>query len=168
MKTTAYIGIGSNLGDKVKNCRDAIHQLHTTPGIEVSKTSSLYFTEPVGYENQDWFINCVVEVKTFLPPQEVFLRCKEIEKKMGRAYLIKWGPRIIDLDLLFYNHLILKEPDLEIPHPRLHERGFVVIPLAELNPTWTHPVLKKTMSELKQELKDLHEVKLYRDENIAS
>ncbi|HWP47729.1 MAG TPA: 2-amino-4-hydroxy-6-hydroxymethyldihydropteridine diphosphokinase [Candidatus Limnocylindrales bacterium] len=168
METTAYVGIGSNVGDKVRNCQEAIHQLQATPGIEVSKISSLYYTEPVGYAHQDWFINCVVEIKTSLPPREVFLRCKEIERGMGRTYLIKWGPRVIDLDLLFYNDLILREADLEIPHPRLHERGFVLIPLAELNPTWIHPIFKKTVLELRQELKDFHEVKPYQGKNMAS
>jgi 2-amino-4-hydroxy-6-hydroxymethyldihydropteridine diphosphokinase len=154
-----YVGIGSNLGDKVKNCQDAIHYLHTTPGIEITRASSLYFTEPVGYEDQDWFLNCVVEVGASLTPREVFLKCKEIEKSMGRRPTVRWGPRVIDLDLLFYDELILKEEDLEIPHPRLHERGFVIVPLLEINPGWIHPVLKKTMRELEQELVNSHKVK---------
>lgn len=159
--TTVYIGIGSNLKDKVKNCQDAIHCLHTTPDIEVARSSSLYYTEPIGYEDQDWFVNCVVEIKTSLTPREVFYRCKAIEKAMGRTYLIKWGPRIIDLDILFYNNKIIKEPDLEIPHPRLHERGFVIIPLVELSPDWVHPVFGKTILELKEDLVDSHEVRKY-------
>jgi len=157
----AYIGIGSNLGDKVKNCQTAVRYLGATPGIEVAEISSLYCTEPVGYEDQDWFINCVVEVNTSLTPREIFLRCKEIERTMGRTHLVKWGPRVIDLDLLFYNDLVMKESDLEIPHPRLHERGFVLLPLTEVRPDWVHPVFQKTISELKQELTDSHQVKLY-------
>ena len=143
-----YLGLGSNIGDKVANCLLALEEISASDHNHLHAVSSLYKTEPIGYQEQDWFINCVAEVSTTLPPRSLHALLQGIEKRMGREKTVPMGPRIIDLDILFYGNEVVKEPDLIIPHPRLHERGFVLIPLAELAPDLLHPVLKKTIRDL--------------------
>ncbi|MCX7792956.1 MAG: 2-amino-4-hydroxy-6-hydroxymethyldihydropteridine diphosphokinase [Thermodesulfovibrionales bacterium] len=147
MSVIVYIGIGSNLGNREENCLRAI-RLMEGRGIRVLKRSSLYETEPWGVTDQPLFINMVIEAETDLKPEELLSELKSIECIMGRVETIKWGPRIIDLDILFYNDLILKSPELKIPHPYIQERSFVLKPLSEIAPDLEHPILKKRIREL--------------------
>jgi 2-amino-4-hydroxy-6-hydroxymethyldihydropteridine diphosphokinase len=151
----AYISIGSNLGDREKNCAHAIKLLKEN-GIVVKKQSSMHETKPWGVKDQPKFINMAIEVETDKKPEELLRVLKEIEKESGRKETIKWGPRVIDLDILFYDALILKTPDLEIPHPLLHEREFVLKPLCEIAPDKKHPVSGKTIGELYKEVKGIN------------
>ena len=132
MTKKAYLGIGSNLGDKKSNLDSAIASLGEQPGIVVIKVSSYYETEPVGYTDQDWFINCVIEIETTLEPKALLAVCQRIENELKRVRLIRYGPRTIDIDLLLYEGYISDEVDLTIPHPRMTERSFVLIPLYEI------------------------------------
>lgn len=154
----AYIGIGTNLGDKEKNIKNAIRLLKEK--CEIVKRSPLYKTEPVGFKDQSWFVNCVVEVCTRLAPYELIHFLKGIEKSMGRAKAIKYGPRLIDLDILYYDDLILKEKNLAIPHLRMHKRLFVLAPLMDISPDFTHPRLKKSIKALIADLKRHEKVEL--------
>lgn len=148
LKKKAYIGIGSNIGDKTANCKKAIELLKENPQIKVTKISDFYETEPVGYKEQEWFVNCAVEIETDLNPQELILLCQTIESKLGRKRKIKYGPRIIDLDILLYNNDIIDTTELKIPHPEMHKRSFVLKPLSDIAPDAVHPVLKKTIEKL--------------------
>ncbi|MFZ3122129.1 MAG: 2-amino-4-hydroxy-6-hydroxymethyldihydropteridine diphosphokinase [Thermodesulfovibrionales bacterium] len=148
----AYISIGSNLGDREENCRQAIKLIEKN-GIVVRKQSRMYETEPWGVKDQPKFINMAIEAETDKKPEELLRVLEETEKEIGRTETVKWGPRVIDLDILFYDDLILKTQDLEIPHPYMHERAFVLKPLCEIAPDKKHPVIKKTV---KQMLKNLN------------
>ncbi|MBI4686200.1 MAG: 2-amino-4-hydroxy-6-hydroxymethyldihydropteridine diphosphokinase [Nitrospirae bacterium] len=143
----AYIGIGSNLGSREENCEKAIDLLAKS-GIKVLKRSSMIETEPWGIKEQPKFINMALETETKISPQDLLRTLKDIEKAMGRTEAEHWGPRIIDLDILFYDDLILKTPELEIPHPFIQERDFVLKPLLEIAPEKMHPVLGKAVREL--------------------
>jgi len=142
-----YIGIGSNLGDREENCERAI-KLLIKNGITVTKRSSMIETEPWGVKEQPKFINMAVELETCLKPDELLHLLKNIEGEVGRSTTTRWGPREIDLDILLYNDLIMKTPELEIPHPGIKEREFVLKPLAEIAPGKIHPVLQKTIKDL--------------------
>ena len=157
---TAYIGLGSNMGDKSGNILKSLDLLGQFKKIKVVKRSSLYETEPVGYEDQDWFVNAVAELETELSPRELLDALMKIEQDMGRKREIKWGPRTIDLDILLYDQLCLNEPDLIIPHPRMHERSFVLVPLAEIAPNVKHQSLDRTINELLKSLDSAKLVKL--------
>ncbi len=146
-----YLGIGSNLGDKRDNCLSALERL-SSKGVSISKRSGLYETPPWGVEDQPDFVNMAVEAETGMSPEELLGTLKEIEKEMGREVGIRWGPRLIDLDVLLYDDRIIQSKDLVIPHPLLHKRDFVLIPLAEISPERVHPVLNKTIRELTREL----------------
>lgn len=146
----AFIGLGSNLGDREGNCRTAVDLL-CQAGVKVTKTSSFYETEPWGRTGQPKFINQAIEVETPLDPRALLGVLQRIETEMGRVRTERWGPRTIDLDILLYDGLVLDEPDLAIPHPRMQERGFVLDPLAEIAPDVVHPVLRRTISVLKIE-----------------
>ena len=153
-----YIGIGSNLGDALDNCRRAIQAISSDKSNHLLKCSPFYRTEPVGRTDQPWFVNGVVAVKTLLSPRDLLAFILNIEKNMGRERGERWGPRVIDLDLLFYNKQILNEAGMQIPHPRLHERRFVLIPLQDIAPHLQHPVLGKTVSQILSELPETEEV----------
>lgn len=154
----ACIGIGANLGDKKKNIKNAVRLLKEK--CEIVKSSPLYKTEPVGFKNQEWFVNCVVEIRTLLAPHRLIHLLKGIEKSMGRTKAIKYGPRIIDLDILYYGDLILKGKSLTIPHPRMHKRLFVLAPLRDISPDFIHPKLKKSVNDLIADLKRHEKVEL--------
>jgi len=149
----AYIGIGSNLGDKVANCRRALEAIGADPRNRLGQCSPLYRTEPVGKRDQDWFINGVAAVETSMTPQEMLEFLLSVEDRMGRVRQEKWGPRIIDLDILFYGEMVLDGNNLQIPHPRLRERRFVLIPLKDIAPDLIHPVFRRNISQLLSELK---------------
>ena len=154
MKNIAYIGVGSNLGDKIKYCNDAIEKISGYEENVILDRSSLYRTEPWGKEDQDWFINCVIKLETSLSALEFLQVLQDIEKKLNREKGDKWSPRIIDLDILFFNDEVIKKPGLRIPHPLIQQRRFVLVPLNEISPELTHPVFFQSVTELLEETTD--------------
>jgi 2-amino-4-hydroxy-6-hydroxymethyldihydropteridine diphosphokinase len=136
------IGFGSNLGDSVQICLDAIERLRGHPLIRVIEISSLYRTRPQMLADQPWFINGVVLCRTDLPPLDLLHTIQQVERDFGRKREILWGPRTLDLDLLTFGDHLINLPSLTIPHPRLHERRFVLVPLMEVAPDWVHPAMK--------------------------
>jgi 2-amino-4-hydroxy-6-hydroxymethyldihydropteridine diphosphokinase len=158
MKTHhAYIGLGSNLGNRLESCRNAIEALADLPTCAVLETSSFYETTPVGLVEQPAFINGVVLLETAKDAHWLLRQMLAIENTFGRIRFLKWGPRSIDLDLLFFDDLIIDLPDLSVPHPFLHERRFVLEPLNEIAPDLRHPCLEKTVAELLDDLEDGHQ-----------
>jgi len=147
-----FIAIGSNLGDREENIIDAINLLIAN-GVDVKNISSIIETKPYGNVKQPDFLNCVVDAYTALPPRMLLETLKAIEKQLGRTRTIHWGPRTIDLDIIFYDELVIDTPDLKIPHPDMQNRLFVLEPLNQLAPNFVHPVLNKTVRELLSELR---------------
>ncbi len=147
MKTPILLSLGSNLGDRDSNLRTALEQLEEA-GISVTHRSSLYETEPVDLQEQPNFVNLVCEVKTQLSPDQLLETCLAVEQKMGRKRRQRWGPRKIDIDLLFYGQEIIDQPQLQIPHPRLRQRRFVLIPLEEICSSFRDPKTGKTVTQL--------------------
>lgn len=131
---TAYISLGSNLGDKEAYLREASEALAGSSGVTLLRSSPVYRTRPVGKVDQDWFLNQIVEIATTLPPDGLLDVCQEIEKRLGRVRHERWGPRTIDLDILVYGSTVSDDPRLTLPHPRMLERAFVLVPLADLAP----------------------------------
>ena len=146
MLHTAYIGAGSNMGSPRENCERALENLESHPHITLTARSSFYETEPVGMSEQNWFINAAAEVKTSLEPGALLEELLNIERDMGRVRSQKWGPRIIDLDLLLYEDRIYDEPGLQLPRRDVLEYSFVLRPLAELAPSLVHPVTGKSIA----------------------
>lgn len=147
-----YVAFGTNMGDKNKNIEKAIEMMRDR-GLKVIKISQVYKTEPYGYTNQPEFLNGVLEASTYLDAVDVLKTLLEIEKDMGRVREFKWGPRIIDLDILFFNDDVIDEKDLKVPHPDMQNREFVLKPLCEIAPDFIHPVLKKSVKNMLLELK---------------
>lgn len=152
MMRRVYVGIGSNLGDREFLIRKAVESLRQLPQTNVSGVSSLYDTEPVGETEQPPFLNAVAWIETELLPRELLWQMLLIEKRMGRVRSKRWGPRSIDLDLLFYDDELIEEPDLQVPHPEAHRRAFVLYPLLELDPNFRHPVTGETVRRMIQKL----------------
>jgi len=159
MERRVFIAIGSNKGDREANCRRATALIGSSAGVELIARSPLYETEPWGVREQAAFVNSVVEVSTGLTPTELLAELKAIESAMGRTSSPKWHAREIDLDILFYGDEVVEEAGLKVPHPCLHERAFVLAPLADIAPDFIHPVLKKSVREMLSELKDAGWVK---------
>jgi|GEM_PF-552839 len=152
-QVTAYLGLGSNVGDREEYIEQAITILKETPGIKVVRRASNYETMPEGNRSQPQFINSAVEIKTSLDPDKLLAACQAIEDTLGRERGIEWGPRTIDIDILLYKDVVMSEDDLSIPHPLLQERMFVLEPLNEIGARVMHPVLERTVAELFEEKK---------------
>jgi len=155
-----YLSLGSNIGERAESIARAIALL-PEHGVRVVRRSSLYETEPVEFLAQGWFLNCVVEVATELEPVELMRALLDIERFMGRERVAPKGPRIIDVDILLYGSRVVREAELEIPHPRMAVRRFVLVPFAEIAPGVVHPVSKKSVAELLAETADRSEVRLF-------
>ena len=147
MKKTVYLSLGSNLGDRAQNLKDAIAAL-AQAGVQVVVVSSVYETEPVDYLDQPWFLNCAVEAETELPALELLRALRGIEAQMGSQKLVAKGPRLIDMDILLYADEVIDTPELQVPHPRMHRRRFVLEPLAEIAPQARHPILGMSAAEM--------------------
>ncbi len=153
----AYLSLGSNLGNRVANIRMALEAL-ARAGIKIRRRSSLYQTEPVDFRAQPWFVNCVVEVRTELMPRELLTTLKSIERRLGRRAEIPKGPRPIDIDILLYDNVLVRSSVLTIPHERLAERRFVLVPLRELAPRLRHPVSQRTVLQMLHDTTDSSQV----------
>lgn len=149
----AYLSIGSNIGNKVENLNQAVEYLKKDDNITVEKISSFIETEPWGKTDQDIFVNGALKIRTILSPKELVTRLLAIEEKMHRVRIEKWGPRIIDIDLIFYDNLVLEDDFVTVPHPRMEEREFVLEPLFEIAPNKVHPLLNKRVFRLLEDLK---------------
>jgi 2-amino-4-hydroxy-6-hydroxymethyldihydropteridine diphosphokinase len=144
---TVYLGLGSNIGDREANLREALERLEAA-GIRVVRQSSLYETEPQDLRDQPWFLNAVVEVETDLFPLQLLACIRNVEREMGRRRLTPKGPRNIDIDILFYGRSVIETADLQVPHPRIAQRRFVLEPLSEIAPELRHPVSGKTARDM--------------------
>lgn len=159
----AYLCLGSNSGNRLQFIEQAISLINLAENIKIIRSTALYETEPWGVKKQNWFLNIIVEIKTDLSPQDLLLKCMSIEKTLGRNRdkEQRWGERTIDIDIILYNKDVVNTDMLTIPHPRMHQRAFVLVPLLELIPDFIHPVLNKTISDLYDELDNVEEVYLY-------
>jgi 2-amino-4-hydroxy-6-hydroxymethyldihydropteridine diphosphokinase len=165
VENTAFIALGSNLGNRYDNLMDALQLLTRYPEICLVNCSSVYETDPVGYEDQDQFLNMVVELQTDWSPFELLEVCLKIELELGRKREIKWGPRTIDLDILLYNQENIETEKLIVPHPRMHERAFVVVPLLEIQPDVAIPGMEKPLHTSLDELPDKEGVRIWKRKN---
>jgi len=159
MDHTVFLALGSNMGNRLANLKAAINNL--TPQMSVKNRSSVYETPPWGYKEQAPFLNQVVTVTTYLVPETLLSHLKRLETALGRTPNFQNGPRLIDIDILFFDDLVTDTLKLAIPHPRLHERAFVLVPLAEIAPDLVHPVFGKTINELLTKV-DRSDVKLFK------
>ncbi len=158
---TIYLSLGSNVGDRAAQIARAIEAL-VAAGVKVARRSALYATEPVDFQAQSWFLNCVLEAQTELMPRQLLRVLQEVERSLGRRKIVRRGPRTMDIDILFYGSSVVHMADLEVPHPRVAERRFVLVPLAELSPGLRHPTLHKTALELLAETRDRSQVRRWR------
>lgn len=158
-----YLCLGSNMGDRLGLLQNAVNMFSLLDSCDIIRTSAVYETEPWGYKNQEWFLNVVIEIKTSLNPEDLLTKCQEIENFLGRDRNceIRWGERIVDIDILFYGKEIIGTPSLNVPHKRLHKRAFVLVPMLEIAPDFVHPVFNKTVSELYDELEEVEDVFLF-------
>jgi len=160
---TAYISLGSNMGNRLQACRNAITALAADGGGTICGRSRFYQTSPVGDTDQDWYLNCAVALTTPLQPAELLALCLNIEKRAGRVRTQRrYGPRVLDLDIVIFGTRVIKSPELTIPHPRMHERRFVLQPICDINPQLQHPLLNKSIGELLETLQDpSQQIKVY-------
>ncbi len=149
------IAAGANLGDKEETLKEAIERINDKKDCIVTKVSDFYTTNPVGYENQDKFVNCVFEIDTLQTPSELMDTLLEIEQEFKRERIIRWGPRTLDLDIIFYDDIISYDEHILIPHPRAHERQFVMKPMCDINPYFIHPVYRKRIIDISNQLGEL-------------
>ena len=156
---TAYLGLGTNLGDREQNLTKAIEALCAGPELAVLRTSGIYETAPWGLTNQPDFLNTAAEISTTLSPRQLLDRIKDLEHRLGREAGPRFGPRLIDIDILLFGDLVVDEPDLRIPHASLHLRAFALVPLAELTPDSVHPILGITIAKLAGQVDGLEGVK---------
>lgn len=147
---TVYLSLGTNMGDKKKNLLEAIGKIGKLENTKVTSQSTILETEPFGYTEQDMFLNACIEIKTLFTPQELLEKLLNIELEMGRVRTIKWGPRIIDIDILFFDDEIIQDKNLAVPHPWISERMFVLEPLCEIAPNLIHPLERKPVATLKR------------------
>lgn len=147
---TVYLSLGTNMGDKKKNLLEAIERIGKLENTKVTSQSTILETEPFGYTEQDMFLNACIEIKTLFTPQELLEKLLSLELKMGRVRTIKWGPRIIDIDILFFDDEIIQDKNLAVPHPWISERMFVLEPLCEIAPNLIHPLERKPVATLKR------------------
>lgn len=162
---TAFLSIGTNIGDRLANIKAAIAAL--SPAVCLVDSSPVYETLPWGYTDQNSFLNQVLKVETDLDPQGLLAYLKSLEKKLGRKKTFRYGPRLIDLDILFYDDLVIEMPELTIPHPHMTERAFVIVPLLDLAPGLIHPKLGKTVKDIAEKV-DPSSVSLYQDNPYAT
>jgi 2-amino-4-hydroxy-6-hydroxymethyldihydropteridine diphosphokinase len=160
----SFVGIGSNLENPVARCNDAVKLISDIRDSILLRRSSFYRTEPVGFREQDWFINAVVEIKTVLTAQQLMIELQKIEILIGRLREVKWGPRIIDLDILLYGQEVIREDLLIVPHPELHKRRFALAPLYEIAPYAIHPAFGVSVAGLMTRLEDGNKVELIKEE----
>lgn len=159
---TVYLCLGSNLGEREQNLTEALTLL--SQKLNLQKVSSVYETEPVGYKEQPFFLNLVCQISTNLSPGELLHLAKAIEAKMGRVSSFPNAPRVIDIDILLYDTQIIENQDLTIPHPRMTERAFALVPLAEIAPEFVHPQLSKSIAELAASVKEHNKVEKWTEE----
>jgi 2-amino-4-hydroxy-6-hydroxymethyldihydropteridine diphosphokinase len=151
----AYLSVGSNLGDKLENCRNGVVSLTSSPDIRLIDQSPIYRTEPVDYQDQDWFVNYALKIETELEPLSLLNLLKSIEQATGRVpHAIRFGPRVLDLDIILYDDIVQNDSRLTIPHPRMHKRRFVLKPICDIDPDIMHPVLQRKMIYLLENLDD--------------
>ncbi|GIN88370.1 2-amino-4-hydroxy-6-hydroxymethyldihydropteridine pyrophosphokinase [Heyndrickxia sporothermodurans] len=162
MKNIAYLSIGSNIEDREKNLHEACGLLKCEKGVNILSVSSIYETDPVGYTDQGKFLNIAVKVETELIAEDLLDKCLQIEKEMGRIRKIRWGPRTIDLDILLYNNENIETEKLIVPHPRMHERAFVLVPLLEIDPAVQLPNATTPLHQILDEIPDKEGVRLWR------
>jgi 2-amino-4-hydroxy-6-hydroxymethyldihydropteridine diphosphokinase len=163
LREVVYIGFGSNVGDRVDFCDRALTLLSLLPHSQVTGVSLLYETEPVNdgaNPGDGWFLNGVIQLETDITPKSLLTVLREIEGSLGRDQDHRSGPRTIDLDILFYGERVIEDPDLTIPHPRLHQRRFVLMPLSELDPLFIHPTRQRSVNQMLAEVEDASEVRL--------
>ncbi len=161
---TIYLSLGSNLGDRRGHIARAVEAL-AAAGLRVTQQSSLYATEPLDFPAQRWFLNCVLEAETEWMPRQLLHVIQGIERRLGRKRMVHRGPRTIDIDILLYGSSVLSAPELTVPHPRMAERRFVLVPLGEIAPALRHPTLRRTVAELLAETPDRSSVRRWRPES---
>lgn len=165
--TIVYLSLGSNIDNRVSYIQQAVNLLQCND-FKIVRTSTLYETEPWGKKDQNWFINAVIEAKTTLSPIELLYHCQQVEQNLGRVRegVPRWGERTIDVDILLYGKEVINMPELKIPHERMAQRAFVLVPMLELVPLLKHPVSNKTITQLHEELNEIEDVYLYGTINV--
>lgn len=153
-----YLSLGSNLGDKKRNCETALSELERRNIGKVRSMSAFYMTEPVDFTDQDWFVNAVAHIETHFAPQDLLVALQQIQSGLGtREKTVRFGPRIIDLDILLYDDMIYRDGDLVIPHERMHQRAFVLVPLCDIAAEKCHPIFGRTMKDLLNHIDPEHQ-----------